>query len=199
MQFYASFAPKRHAVEVARREATKRGFPPGTKRTVQVLTDGDNDLALYIGEIFPDALHTIDVMHVIEKLWDAGSSVHREGTPECHAWVERQKDALYAGNAVEIVAELDGLLARIARSGPGNKFRREKLAEIRTYIDKRKRGMKERAESVLQLRCIDANGSWDAFVAHVAASARDVANMTGARVRLQQRAPNELPKLAIAA
>ena len=235
-RFYASFAPKRHAVEVARREATKRGFPPGAKRTVQILTDGDNDLALYIGEIFPDALHSIDVMHVIEKLWDAGSSVHREGSPECHAWVEQQKDTLYAGKAAEIVAELDRQLARIARSGPGNKFRREKLSEIRAYIDKRKRGMnyqellqrdlelgtgpvegaiknlmgrrmdhggmrwiKERAESVLQLRCIDANGNWDTFAEHVAAAARDVANKTGVRVRLQQRKPNDLPKLAIAA
>jgi len=235
-RFYASFAPKRHAVEIARREASKRGFPPGTKRTVQVLTDGDNDLALYISELFPDALHSIDVMHVVEKLWDAGSSIHREGSAECHAWVEQQKDALYAGKAVEIVAELDRQLARIARSGPGNKFRREKLSEIRGYIDKRKHGMnydellerdlelgtgpvegaiknlmgrrmdhggmrwiKERAESVLQLRCVDANGDWDAFVEHVAAAARDVTSKTGMRVRLQQRKPNDLPKLAIAA
>jgi hypothetical protein len=235
-RFYASFAPKRHAVEIARREATKRGFPPGTKRTVQVLTDGDNDLALYIAELFPDALHTIDVIHVIEKLWDAGSSIHREGSDECHAWVERQKDALYAGKSVEIIVEFDRQLARIPRTGPGNKFRREKLSEIRAYIAKREHGMnyhellerdlelgtgpvegaiknlmgkrmdhggmrwiKERAESILQLRCIDANGDWDAFVKHVATAARDVTNKTGKRVRLQQLQPNALPKLAEAA
>lgn len=67
-RYYASFAPKRHAVELARREATKRGFPPSTRRVVQVVTDGDNDLARYIAELFPDAIHTIDVMHVVEKL-----------------------------------------------------------------------------------------------------------------------------------
>lgn len=116
--YYASFAQKRHAVEVARREATKRGFPPGTKRVIQVVTDGDNDLARYIVELFPTAMHTIDVIHVVEKLWDAGSSVHREGTPACRAWVETQKDALYAGNAAEIVAELDRQLARISKTGP---------------------------------------------------------------------------------
>jgi hypothetical protein len=235
-RFYASFAPKRHAVEIARREATKRGFPPGSARTVQVLTDGDNDLALYIAELFPDALHTIDVIHVIEKLWDAGSSVHREGSAECHAWVQQQKDALYAGKAADIIEELDRQLARIPRPGPGNKFRREKLSEIRAYIEKRTAGMnyhellgrdlelgtgpvegaiknlmgrrmdhggmrwiKERAESILQLRCIDANGDWHAFVEHVAAAARAVTNNTGERVRLQQRQPNNLPKLAKAA
>jgi hypothetical protein len=229
-RYYASFAPKRHAVEIARREATKRGFPPGTKRVVQVVTDGDNDLARYIAELFPDAIHTIDVMHVIEKLWDAGSSVHREGSPECRAWVEAQKDALYAGDAAKIVAELDRRLARTPRTGPGNKFRREKLGEIREYLAKRlpllnydellardlelgtgpvegaiknlmykrmdhggMRWIKERAEALLQLRCIDANGDWAAFVKLVHDKTRATAITNGQRVRLQQRQPSPLP------
>jgi hypothetical protein len=53
----------------------------------------------------------MDVMHVVKKLWDAGSSVHREGSPECRAWVEARKDDLYAGNAARIVAEFDRQLA----------------------------------------------------------------------------------------
>ncbi len=232
-RYYASFAPKRHAVEFARREATKRGFSPGTERVVQVVTDGDNDLARYIAELFPDAIHTIDVMHVVEKLWDAGSSVHREGSAECRAWVEAQKDALYAGDAPKIVAELEHLLARIPRTGPGNKFRREKLGEIRAYIDKRvammdyakllesdlelgtgpvegaiknlmgrrmdhggMRWIKERAEALLQLRCIDANGDWRAFVEHVHREARAEAITKGKRVRLQQRQAAALPELS---
>jgi hypothetical protein len=234
-RYYASFAPKRHAVEIARREATKRGFPPGTQRVVQVVTDGDNDLARYVAELFPGAMHTIDVMHVIEKLWDAGSSVHREGTPECRTWVEAQKDALYAGDAAKIVAELDGELKRIARTGPGNKFRREKLGEIREYIAKRAnlmnydrliegdlelgtgvvegaiknlihkrmdhggmRWIKERAEALLQLRCIDANGDWAAFAKHVHDTTRANAITRGERPRLQQRQPSPLPTVALA-
>jgi hypothetical protein len=233
-RYYASFAPKRHAVEVARREATKRGFPPGTKRIVQVVTDGDNDLARYVGELFPDAIRTIDVMHVIEKLWDAGSSVHREGSPECRSWVEARKDELYAGDAAQIVAEFDRQLERIPRTGPGNKYRREKLGEIRAYIDKRvhlmnydrllagdlelgtgvvegaiknlmhkrmdhggMRWIKERAEALLQLRCIDANGDWAAFVKHVQDKTRAAAITKGERIRLQQRQPAPLPHLAV--
>lgn len=229
-RYYASFAQKRHAVEVARREATKRGFAPGTDRVIQVVTDGDNDLARYIGELFPTALHTIDVMHVVEKLWDAGSSVHREGSSACREWVEAQKDALYDGKASEIVAELDRHLARISKTGPGNKYRREKLAEIRCYIDKRLAGMnyrellardlelgsgpvegaiknlmykrmdqggmrwiKERAEALLQLRCIDANSDWEAFVKFVHDKTRADAITNGKRVRLQQRQPSPLP------
>jgi hypothetical protein len=234
--YYASFAPKRHAVEIARREATKRGFPPGTTRVVQVVTDGDNDLARYFAELFPDATRTIDVIHVVEKLWDAGSSVHREGSEEHHAWVERQKDALYAGRAAAIVAELDQQLASISRTGPGNKFRREKLTDIRGYIEKRVKHMtydalrrqdlelgtgavegaiknlmgrrmdhggmrwiKERAEALLQLRCIDANGDWEAFVGRVHAAMRQAAVTQGTRPRLQQRVASPLPNMAEAA
>lgn len=238
-RLHASFAPKRHSVEFARREASKRGLPPGTRRTVQILTDGDNSLAEYVAELFPelfpDALHTIDVMHVVEKLWDAGSSLHREGSVECRNWVEQQKDALYAGKVVDVIVELDGRLARIPRTGPGNKYRREKLAEIRSYLAKRTHGMnyneliardlelgtgpvegaiknimckrldhggmrwiKERAEAVLQLRCIDANGDWDRFARQVADGARSQARSTGARVRLQQSHAAALPKLVAA-
>lgn len=227
---YASFACKRHAMAFARREATKRGFPPGTTRTVQILTDGDKDLARYVPELFPDAIHTLDVMHVIEKLWDAGTAVHREGTPEHHAWAREQIDVLYAGGVDDILAELDAQLDRIAKTGPGNKFRRTKLSKLRKYVAKRTaqmnygelitrdleigtgpvegaiknimhrrmdhggmRWIKERAEAVLQLRCIDVNGDWAAFVARVHDQARARTLATGERVRLQQRQPMPLP------
>jgi hypothetical protein len=227
---YASFAPKRHAVEFARREATKRGFPPGTTRTVQVLTDGDNDLACYVRELFPDAIHTVDVMHVIEKLWNAGTAVHREGTPEHRAWAEAQKNALYGGRVDDILAELDARLAATPKTGPGNKFRRTKLTKTRRYIAKRAammnydelvrrdlelgtgavegaikhiihrrmdhggmRWIKERAEAVLQLRCIEVNGDWEAFVARVHDNARARMLERAERVRLQQRQPDPLP------
>ena len=85
---YASFAPKRHAFEVARREADKRGFSRGSGRVVQVLTDGDEDLAYYTRELFPEAIHTIDVMHVIESLYKAGECLYAEGSPELSCWVE---------------------------------------------------------------------------------------------------------------
>lgn len=234
-RYYASFAPKRHAFEYARKEATRRGFPPGTNCTVQIVTDGDNDLARYGADLFPDALHTVDVAHVVEKLWDVGSSLHREGSAEHHAWVADQKMKLYAGKARSIVAELDRHLARIPITGPGNKFRRTKLTEVRNYIDKRvhtmnygelrrrdlelgsgqvegaikalmyrrmdqggMRWIKERAEAVLQLRCIDANGDWQAFVDRVHNQARRRAASTGDRIRLQQRVPAPLPTVALA-
>ena len=55
------------------------------------------------------------------------------------------------------------------------------------------RWIKERAEAVLQLRCIDVNGDWAAFVARVHDQARAKTLATGERVRLQQRQPIPLP------
>jgi hypothetical protein len=233
-RYYASFAPKRHAFEYARREATRRGFPSGTKRTVQIVTDGDNDLGRYAAELFPEALHTLDVSHAVEKLWDAGSSLHREGSAEHQAWVEAQKTKLYAGKARSIVAEFDRHLARIPLTGPGNKYRRQKLTDIRNYLEKRissmcygelrrrdlelgsgqvegaikalmyrrmdhggMRWIKERAEAVLQLRCIDANGDWQAFVDLVHDQARLRAS-AGERIRLRQRVAQPLPPVEFA-
>ncbi|NMC02862.1 MAG: hypothetical protein GYA30_10880, partial [Chloroflexi bacterium] len=104
---YASYAPKRHAVAIARREADKRGFGPGSGKRIQIVSDGDPDLERYIEEFFPAAAfpaveHTIDVYHVVEYLWDAGACLYREGSAELTEWVEVQKAALYAGRVAEI-------------------------------------------------------------------------------------------------
>jgi hypothetical protein len=59
---YASYAPKQHVIAIARREADKRGFSQDSGKTVQIITDGDNDLERYIVEFFPEAKHTISFM-----------------------------------------------------------------------------------------------------------------------------------------
>jgi len=60
------------------------------------------------------------------------------------------------------------------------------------------RWIKERAEAVLQLRCIDANGDWQAFADHVHKEARDRTASTGTRVRLRQRIAGPLPTADLA-
>lgn len=198
---YASYAPKRHAVAIARREANKRGFAPGSGKLVQIVTDGDNDLDRYIGELFPEALHTIDVYHVVEYLWEAGRCLYEEGSEELVEWVNTQKEALYDGRAADIVDEID---RRIAQLDPRKQSVRERLQKVRNYLDKRvdkmnykslreqdleissgavegavnhviakrfdsggMRWIKERAEALLQLRCIEINGDWEVFIQFV--------------------------------
>ena len=118
---YASYAPKRHAFAVARREADKRGFTSDSNKLVQIVMDGDNDLDRYAHELFPEAILTIDVFHVTEYLWQAGACLYKEGSDEQEAWVESQKDALYDSRASDIIKELERRLKQIPRKGPGKK------------------------------------------------------------------------------
>lgn len=134
---YASFAPKEHAFQIARREANKRGFAPTSGRLIQIVTDGDLDLDCYTKRYFPEAIHTIDVMHVIEKLWTAGECIYPEGSGELRRWVERQKKRLYAGAADKILVELRRCLEAKPRTGPGNKGKRERLSSVIGYLEKR--------------------------------------------------------------
>ena len=134
---YASYAPKRHAVAVARREADKRGFTNQSGKLIQIVTDGDNDLERYVGELFPEAEHTIDVFHVVEYLWKAGGCLFKEGSDELTEWVERMKDALYEGRASEIIAELQRHLDLLPKRGSGIKSRRERLESVKSYLAKR--------------------------------------------------------------
>lgn len=224
---YASYAPKRHAVAIARREANKRGFGPGSGKLIQIVTDGDNDLQRYIEEFFPEAIHTIDVYHVTEYLWDAGQCLYKEGSDELIAWLNEQKEALYDGRAAEIVAEIDKRLAQI---DPGERSVRDCLQKVRDYLDKRvdkmdyktlreqdleissgavegavnyviakrfdsggMRWIKERAEHLLQLRCIEVNDDWNAFIEFVHDRTREQGQQTRKNLSLKCTKPAPLP------
>jgi hypothetical protein len=124
---YASYAPKRHAAAIARREANKRGFTEESGKLVEIVTDGDNDLERYVKELFPNAIHAIDVFHVIEYLWKAGGCLYKEGSTELEEWVEEQKGLVYDGRVAEVVEEINKRLALLPKKGPGMKSRRERL------------------------------------------------------------------------
>ena len=224
---YASYAPKRHAVAIARREANKRGFGPESGKLVQIVTDGDNDLQHYIEELFSEAIHTVDIYHVIEYLWEAGQCLYKEGSAELVEWVEAQKELLYDGRAAEIVTEIDKRLAQLA---PGKQSARKRLHKVREYLHKRvdkmnykelrerdleissgavegavnyviakrfdcggMRWIKERAEHLLQLRCIEVNGDWDAFIEFVHDRTREQAQQQRKNLSLRLTEPAPLP------
>jgi hypothetical protein len=233
---YASFGPKRHAFEIARREADKRGFSQASGKLIQIVTDGDDDLAVYTKQYFPEALRTVDVMHVIEYIYQAGECIHREGSAELAKWFETQKSRLYGGRETAILRDMKKHFDATPATGPGNKGRRKRLTQAINYIEKRlpnmnykdlldrdlelgsgavegavknviaarfdqggSRWIRERAEALLQLRCIEKNGDWDAFIQWAHDDWRSAALATGKAVRVQQKVASPLPKLAEAA
>ena len=234
--FYGSYAAKRHAFAIAQREAAKRGFHPGSGQCIQIVTDGDEDLTRYAGEFFPGVIHTLDVMHAMEHLWEAGSCLYKEGSMELAAWVKKMENLIYRGKARKVVGLLAEALEGIPKTGPGNKGRRKRLESNRNYLFNRidqmnyawlrkqdlelasgsvegavkhvvvkrfdsggMRWIRERAEALLHLRCIDLNGDWNAFMAFVQEKVNQAAKRDRKCHRILTREPAPLPRFSLAA
>lgn len=226
---YASYAPKRHAFAIARREADKRGFHRNSGKLVQIMTDGDEDLERYAREFFPEAHHSLDVIHVVEYLWKAGACIHPENSDALRGWVEKQKDRLYDGQIETII----GALRSSVRLATTEK-KRERLKQIANYMAKRvdmmnyaeleradlelssgmvegavryiiaqrfdeggMRWIKERSEALLQLRCIELNGDWEAFFEFVHMKINRNQRSSRRVQRLRQKDPESLPTFGI--
>jgi hypothetical protein len=227
---YASHAPKRHVVAIARREADKRSFGRHSGKLVQIVTDGDNDLERYIDEFFPEAIHTLDVYHAIEYLWEAGHALYKEGSDQLEAWVNRQKEALYEGRVADIIAELETRLLSLPEGTS-----QACLLKVRDYLDNRQakmaykslraqdleissgavegavnyviakrfdcggmRWIKERAEALLQLRCIEVNDDWEAFISFVHDKTKRQAQLSRKIISLKSQCPSPLPTYGLA-
>src|SRR5271155_2498430 len=90
-KLYATFAGRKAAAQWARAEATKRGFGPDTTKTVQIVLDGATSLKHSMKRLFPKAIFTLDVCHVVERLWALGRHFHKEGSQELTDWVDELK------------------------------------------------------------------------------------------------------------
>lgn len=220
---YASYASKRRAFEVARREADKRGFPRGSGKLVQIVTDGDEHFEELVKEYFPEARHTLDVMHVVERLWEAGRGVFPEGSSKLTSWVKAQESLLYRGkervvieNVLKLrrkargaarkrIGEIHRYLAKRVRLMGYRELRRQDLevasgvgeGAVRHVIGKRfdsggMRWIRERAQALLQLRCIEINGDWDAFVEFVQARLLCDSLLAGQPERLLTTKPGKI-------
>ena len=138
---YASYAKKRHAFAVARRDANRRGFAPGSGKRIQIVVDGEENFERYAKEFFPEAILTLDVIHALEYVWKAGRSFHREGSKALTAWAKAQKARILDGQIKPVLRELEKRLKAFPKTGPGNKGKRSRLATAINYLSKRVRLM----------------------------------------------------------
>jgi hypothetical protein len=136
-KIWATFAGRKAAAWWARAQATKRGFGPDTTKTVQILLDGVESLKSDLEAVFPKAIFTLDIWHVVERLWSLGRHYHPEGSEALRQWVDDLKALVYAGEVKELVEIVRGLLRDEPLHGPGTKGRRAALAEQIGYLEKR--------------------------------------------------------------
>lgn len=231
-RIWGTFAGRKAGARWARAEATKRGFGPDTTKTVQIVLDGVESTKSELQALFPQAIFTLDVMHVVERLWSLGRHYHPEGSEALKAWVEELKELLYAGEAKTLVAILRSRLRDVPQQGPGTKGRRQALEEQIGYLEKRldmlryaewreqdlviasgqvegtvrhlvgerldgagMRWVREKAEALLHLRCIELNGDWQHFYAWMQRRVRRQL-ATGQRVKLLTDQPLTLANAA---
>lgn len=99
------------------------------------LADGSEHIWRLQARYLPDAEVCIDWYHVVEKLWEAGACLFKEGSLELKMWIHEQKRRLRAGFTLSLIADLRQCHARISKTGPGNKGRRQRLAKVIGYLD----------------------------------------------------------------
>jgi len=142
-RIYATFESHAALFKWLHHEATKRGY--GTKRTL-FLGDGAEAIWDQQAAWFPKAEPCIDWVHIVEKLWAAGRCLHREGSKELAAWATaRVRDLRKPSGADKVTTALSAAYASIAKTGPGNKAKREKLLEILTHVAKHAHRMRYHA------------------------------------------------------
>ena len=172
---WASFGNRKRAAWWARAEATKRGFGPDTTKVVQIVVDGASGLKNNLAEAFPKAILTIDVCHVVEKLWALGHRFHKEGSVELKTQVEEWKELIYTGRAADLVKRWQSLFDGIPRHGPGTLAKRTGLEKAIGYVEPRISMMKyaEWREQDLVI----ASGQVEGAVRHVVGERFDCAGM----------------------
>jgi hypothetical protein len=130
---YGTFSSRRVALQWARAQATRRGFPEDTTKTIQIIVDGETCLEQQLRPLFPRAILTLDIRHAQERLWTVGRLLHAEGRPELALWAEPLTTLLYQGRVEELLERLRALHFR----GPGSKQKRKLHSQAVAYLERR--------------------------------------------------------------
>ena len=172
---WATYAGRKAAAQWARAEATKRGFGPDTKKVVQIVIDGAKSLKHRMKELFPNAIFTLDVCHVVERLWTLGHHFQAEGSAELKAWVEDLTALVYAGKTKALLKRLKKLRRDVSARGPGTKARRQALTKQIGYLESRE-DMMQYGEWIKKDLVI-ASGQVEGTVRHLVGERFDCAGM----------------------
>ncbi|MGH2879859.1 MAG: hypothetical protein ACRDK4_09680, partial [Solirubrobacteraceae bacterium] len=71
-------------------EMTRRD--PEHERTWVIVTDGERALQRRVISTFTDVTLVLDLLHVLDKLWNAAHALHPEGSPEAEQFVRARTE-----------------------------------------------------------------------------------------------------------
>lgn len=130
---HAFLGTKREAFEMLAADAKRRGF--GTKKAL-FLADGDPAQWALKKEFFPDALECLDIMHLLDYVWNAAHVFHPKGSVAAKAWVDKQYDLLMQDNSAAVIGDLKQSATTEAASL--TEAQRETLATVIGYMENNK-------------------------------------------------------------
>ena len=134
---WGSYAPRKVMLAWARDQATKRGFPAGSDKRIHIVVDGETCLYDGLSRLFPQATFALDIRHVEEKLWQVGRALHGADHDAVTHWVEEQRELLYTGRAVGLVAGLKALKLTLSVRAKRDSAKRDALSDLIGYLGKR--------------------------------------------------------------
>lgn len=84
-----------------------------------ILSDGATWIAPWVAKTYPDAVHILDLFHVLEKV-----ALVAQDAPEPEEWFTQQKQALLANRLADVLVALDGVACQD----------KVQQAQIRSYL-----------------------------------------------------------------
>lgn len=114
----------------------KRLDPERDKHWVALIDGGTDQLdgvLECIGRAGTKVTVILDIIHVLEYLWGAGTALHGEGTPESQAWVTERLRALLEGKDI---SQLAAGMRRSATMRNMSKTRRKPVDRCANYLRK---------------------------------------------------------------
>lgn len=134
---WASYAPRKVMLAWARRQATKRGFPPGTNKRIHIAIDGEKCLKDGLAKLFPNATFALDIRHVEEYLWKVGRAYYDEGSDELKEYVEELRTKLYEGSVYELISTLKDMKNKLSTRAKRDEKKINILTTTINYMEPR--------------------------------------------------------------
>ena len=99
--------------------AFEKLFPPQSATRKVVISDGAAWIAPWVSLTYPDAVHILDLFHVLEKV-----AVVAQDALDTEQWFEQQKQALLASQLTDVLVAIDSIECRD----------KVQQAQIRSYL-----------------------------------------------------------------
>jgi hypothetical protein len=120
------------AVELFRRD-------PRDQKPIVCVTDGERALLDEVEQWLPPrTIHILDIMHVLERLWQAAYCFHAEGSREAEGFVDHRLRMLLEGRVGQVIGGLRQMLSRHGLVGE----KRRVLRSVIGYYDNHRNSMR---------------------------------------------------------